>query len=600
AIAGIDPGWIEQLRRLVGEGLCEFIGSGYAQLIGPLVPPAVNAANLRLGHEVYERLLGIRPRIALVNEQAYSPGLVPHYRDADYKAVLMDWANPSSRHPEWPGEWLYLPQRAEGTGGSSIGLIWSDSVPFQKFQRYAHGESELEDHIAYLAGFASEERRAFPLYANDVEIFDFRPGRFKTESKLESAHEWNRIRALFDALGKDHRFRIVPPSAVLTLMDTSGAGNLLRLQSAQDPIPVKKQPKYNISRWAVTGRDDLAINTACWRIHDVLAALPHAPEEDWRELCYLWSSDFRTHITDRRWRDYCGRLKAMEQKITGAAKPEINKNAHPVKVRITEDGPLLTVDTSSMFLRLNSRRGLAIDGFGKQGGENLIGTLPHGYFHDIAWAADFYSGHLVAELAGRPKVTDLEKVVPEVCSTANEEIQKISATIETSLGPVLKCYTFHDDGAGFNLMYRLDWSELVNGTLRLGFITLNPGAFDRNTLFFRSHNGGLDLEACSLGEDDIDHGGSLSFLNSVKSGLGMTEGILEMGDARTVLRLQCVRGQASPLALIACKTVDDTYFCRAGLSLREMDDTCAAGNRYQPADENMPLELTLSVRVLEV
>src|SRR4051812_43701152 len=60
--AAMDPKWITELRRLIDEGICELIGSGYCQVIGPLVPAEVNAANLRLGHEVYERLLGCHPQ----------------------------------------------------------------------------------------------------------------------------------------------------------------------------------------------------------------------------------------------------------------------------------------------------------------------------------------------------------------------------------------------------------------------------------------------------------------------------------------------------------------------------------------------------------
>lgn len=78
-VSAIDPSWVGELRRLMTEGNCEFIGSGYAQIIGPLVPAEINGANLRLGHQVYERLLGFRPEIALVNEQAYSAGLAQHY-----------------------------------------------------------------------------------------------------------------------------------------------------------------------------------------------------------------------------------------------------------------------------------------------------------------------------------------------------------------------------------------------------------------------------------------------------------------------------------------------------------------------------------------
>jgi predicted glycosyl hydrolase (DUF1957 family) len=62
AIFQIDPEWISKLRQLVIDGPCEFVGSGYAQIIGPLVPAEVNAANLRIGNAVYERLLGFRPQ----------------------------------------------------------------------------------------------------------------------------------------------------------------------------------------------------------------------------------------------------------------------------------------------------------------------------------------------------------------------------------------------------------------------------------------------------------------------------------------------------------------------------------------------------------
>ena len=87
AVAALDPAWIDQLKRLCAAGSCEFVGSGYAQIIGPLVPAAVNAANLRIGHDTYERLLAFRPAVAFVNEQAYSAGMVPHYLDASYEAT---------------------------------------------------------------------------------------------------------------------------------------------------------------------------------------------------------------------------------------------------------------------------------------------------------------------------------------------------------------------------------------------------------------------------------------------------------------------------------------------------------------------------------
>ena len=109
-----DPKWIGRLHELIQAGRAELVGSGYAQIIGPLLPARAVAANLRIGNAVYERLLGVAPKIALVNEQAYSGGLAGHYLDAGYSALLMDWDNPSSAHTEWPHELRYAPQTALG------------------------------------------------------------------------------------------------------------------------------------------------------------------------------------------------------------------------------------------------------------------------------------------------------------------------------------------------------------------------------------------------------------------------------------------------------------------------------------------------------
>src|SRR5437762_10321502 len=84
-IAEIDPLWIKKMKQLIKNGTCEFIGSGYAQIIGPLVPAEVNQKNLAYGDAVYERLLGIKPEIAYVHEQTYAQGLTSLYLEAGYK-----------------------------------------------------------------------------------------------------------------------------------------------------------------------------------------------------------------------------------------------------------------------------------------------------------------------------------------------------------------------------------------------------------------------------------------------------------------------------------------------------------------------------------
>jgi hypothetical protein len=280
-IATRDPAWITKFRELIANGKAELIGSGYAQIIAPLVPARVTEENLAIGNDVYERLLGIRPHLALVNEQAYSGGLVGLYLDAGYRALLMDWDNPSAHHPEWPVEARYRAERALGSDGRTIALLWTNTVAFQKLQRFAHGDIDAETYLDYLRSQRGVNPRALCCYASDGEIFEFRPGRYKTEENI-SGHEWSRLAEAFASIAEEPGFALVKPSEILNTANLKRQP--LRLESAVCPIPVKKQRKYNLSRWAVTGRDDLGINAACQRIYEGLRD-SNADRSDWKELC---------------------------------------------------------------------------------------------------------------------------------------------------------------------------------------------------------------------------------------------------------------------------------------------------------------------------
>lgn len=581
----IDPLWIDELGRLITEGICEFIGSGYAQIIGPLVPSEVNTANLRLGHQVYERVLGFCPQIVLVNEQAYSAGLVQHYLDAGYQAVIMEWENPASFHPEWDYEGRYFPQIACGQHGEEIPLIWNSSIAFQKFQRYAHGELELDEYLEYLCRHLGGASRLFPLYGNDVEIFDFRPGRYRTEDDIHEEGEWDRIAKLLKYLKEDDRFNFIKPSQVLNWLNSPAAGSRLHLETAEQPVPTKKQYKYNLTRWALTGRDDVGINTACWRIYEALKRNPCASDEDWRELCYLWSSDFRTHITENRWEGYRKRLAGLEKQVCerkGDSKklpasigmPIAVINDLPDWVDVEHDRRFLFLETDQIKARLNCRRGLAIDAlwFKDISEYALLGTLHHGYYDDMSLGADFYTGHLILETAGLHKVTDLNPVEPILKQVISGELI-VSATIPTALGPVHKQVIFFKGEAKVALHYKLAWDEIPVGSFRLGFITLNPPAFDRKTLFYRTHNGGYQPETYPLAGKTVDHGEMISMLISASQCIGVTEGIIEIGDAEKVIRVEVDKATAALAGMVTYKEVGGTFFCRLGFSAGEVDET---------------------------
>ncbi len=627
-IDSLDPAWVPALRRLVEAGKIEFVGSGLAQIIGPLVPASVNRANLRLGHDAYEKLLGLRPTLALVNEQAYAGGLVPLYAEAGYRALVMDYDNCAHHHRDWPRALRYAPQRVRGADGTVLDLIWTNTIAFQKAQRLAHGDLAPVDYLAYVASQVGAEPRAFALYGNDAEIFDFRPGRLATEPKLSRESEWWRLTIGLGAVRDwpDVHFRL--PSALLARDWPHRAAAPLVLETAAHPIPVKKQHKYNITRWAVSGRDDLDINTRC---HRLARALERSDADDaaWRELALLWSSDFRTHITAKRWAGYQARLSAFEDKMLaahpsrrpskGPPQDEVDvclspSQPHPEEQpkaasrrmgntkHISEDNGLIKVETPAVRARFNVRRGLALASasFAEPDGAMgppLCGTLPHGHFDDVLLAFDWYSGSLIYDRPAAPKITDLSPATPDIVH--EDGAVTLDATLATPLGPVRKRITIAADAPRIDYELTLDWTAWGAAALRLGNFTLMPETFSAATLRLRTQNGGDVIETFALApylnrKGPIDHGAPVSLQVSAGCGLGLTGGWAEIGDERRRLRISVDHTAAALIGMLTLRAVNETYLCRLSLSGLEYDET------RRPAPENVrPRTFRFSIGLAE-
>jgi hypothetical protein len=563
----LDPDWVVYLSQYISDAKIEFIGSGYSQIIGPLIPAKVNKWNQDLGIECYQKLLGINPKIALVNEMAYSGGMVEHYQNADYEGIIMEWNNPRSAHPEWENEWRYHPQKVIGTNGETMPLIWADSIAFQKFQRYAHGEYELDEYAKYIKSHIGELDRFFTLYSNDVEIFDYRPGRYQTEAQFDDNSEWDRIIDLYKYLKQEDWCQFIFPSNVLNGLNNENGGKELVLESPKQPIPVKKQGKYNINRWALTGRDDLGINSKCYKIYNSFIENDNENPDDWKELCYLWSSDFRTHITDIRWNDYCERLDLLLEKceFTNC----IDNEKFSEKTEFIDDKKWLIGENDNYKVVLNKNKGLTIQTlvYKKFGKESLLGTLEHGYFDDISLGADYYSGHAVIERPGEHKVTDLGKVNPGVDQNGDgiSSIQKWSAY---SFNQIIK---FENEKLVFEKHIEADSSE--KAIIRPYNFTFNPVVWDRESLYIATHNGGSTLEKFNLKGQNISHGDIYSPFISSRHGFGNTEGIFIVGDKDKTIRFDCDMTVSALIPSIVYKEMAGTIFFRLQYSAGELDET---------------------------
>jgi hypothetical protein len=235
----------------------------------------------------------------------------------------------------------------------------------------------------------------------------------------------------------------------------------------------------------------------------------------------------------------------------------------------------LKLENDLVQVVLNCRRGLAIDSLvvKKISEKSLLGTLPHGYYQDIALGADYYSGHLMLETPGQPKITDLSAVEPHIGSADQGDSVIVEGEVATPLGMIRKRIRVSAEGH-LGIEYKLEWEEMPPGALRLAHVTLNPEAFHPEHLYFESHNGGLFPERFSLGAKRIEHGRSVSFLVSAGSAMGMTDGKFSLGDEERTVKVQTHPDQACVVAQVTFIPVAGSFFYRASFSASELDETC--------------------------
>jgi hypothetical protein len=116
------------------------------------------------------------------------------------------------------------------------------------------------------------------------------------------------------------------------------------------------------------------------------------------------------------------------------------------------------------------------------------------------------------------------------------------------------------------------------GSLRLGHVTLDPEAFDWDGLQYATHNGGDALERFRLNGTRVDHGSPATYLVSASHAIGVTDGVVELGDADRRVRVEIDKTSAAVVGLITYRHVGDTWFGRLALSAQESDETCRPGS----------------------
>ena len=575
-LAKLRPKQLDRLKELIDKPNCEFIGNGYSQIIQPLAPWEVNLKNQELGMECYEDMLGLKPKIAIINEMAFSASSSRSFTEVGYNGLVMEWNNPYKSYPEWNASLKYFPQTIDLGQGNEADLVWGDTILTQTFQRYVHGEIELNEYMVGLSKYGNQ-KGALCLYSSDAEVFDFRPRRYGNEGHREG--EWLRIRKLLESIQLETAGLTLPSNVVEDFR--SDVPNPLQLESYWQPITVKKQDKYNINRWALTGRDDFALNTKCYRLASLFK--DGSPDhDDWRKLCFLWSSDLRTHIEENRWLYAHGILAELEFKwLKKSAKSIENSN-------LTKENKFLNfnkerfveLETSNQILKLDLKKGLSLREWSVNG-NSVLGTVPHGTFEDISLAADYYSCHSVIEPQGEHKITDLVNIEPWI-DDEHDDFIYVGMQLKKPDYLFKKKYSINRKINEFSVEQTIEIPDRRKSLIRSSHFTILPGFWDQSSFCYKTALGGEKLEVFSFGNKAIDHTQNLNQLVSTRHGLGVTDGEIHIGDAKNSI---IFKHEPSEAALVPhlqyLPQKNGLYLLRLIYSAQELDETFKVSHKPQ-------------------
>ena len=168
---------------------------------------------------------------------------------------------------------------------------------------------------------------------------------------------------------------------------------------------------------------------------------------------------------------------------------------------------------------------------------------------------------------GKHKVTDLNNNAL-MSSTNNNEIFINQAVGEYSFENKL---IFYENKVCIKKQIRIANNEKL--IIKPFIFTLNPEAWDRASLYVKTHNGGKFLEKFNMKEYSIDHSNIFSPLISSTNCFGNTNGIFIIGDKDKNITFETQMQHSALLPSIFYKTDGESFIFRLLFSARALDET---------------------------
>lgn len=630
-----SPELIKRIKYLWNKNKIDFVGGGYHQIIFPLTPYKINKINLLQGNITYLKLLGKEPDILYIPEQCYSSDIIDLCVENNYTGIISEWNN-SSNINNFPEKYSYTPVYVK-SNKNKIKLYWNDSINFLKFQKYVHKSINIKEIKKY---FLNKNHLYIPFYGSDAEAFGWRPHKpeFVFDKEI---FDWERVE---DFLKVFHNKLIlisqIPFKNTITL----------KIEKYDNPYILKKNKNYNIIRWTVSKKFTTFINTEIFKIYKTIQDKNILLNNtDQKKLLFLFSSDIRTFFTDsKKYKvfnliSYFHNLLKKNKYIKSKFLSKININ-HIFDFNLTYEqnikNPILfdsnnsqipsiinkqyyfknskkvflsgsmllnkkvnsisiknkknnKKNISSNLMQINNKKGGAIDKiYINKDLPFLLGTFLTGYYENIDFSADFYSGHTIIIDQYGHQLTDLNPI-SKVNIINNNSIISSQFISKFNSGEIKKQYILFLNDNSIYLKYIFKSRNFFPISFRTSILTFNPEFFNIDSLGYIIPLGGKNPQLFYL-EDKFDQTFSNLAWNSSDNALISSEGWIGIGDkTRSVIINYSPQIQYSIPLIQYYPLEKNKYFLRLLFSLKENDKSGFIENY------NGNLDFKISIVLLE-
>ena len=386
--------------------------------------------------------------------------------------------------------------------------------------------------------------------------------------------EWNRIYEILNLCKDKLKLNFI----LINKIKNYTKHKPLEITDSTSPIIVKKQPKYNVSRWAITGRSDQIINTYCFKfLKDKKNLIKKFGNKNFYEcLLNLWASDFRTHITEKRWKNYLKNLNKINRNI-------IHKENHYIKknewnninknkiIKFNNEKNLLKINTNKIKIILNVRRGLAVQAlsFKSHNFKKIIGTLNREKIKSIYEGPDYYTGNTTHEnFSNYKKSTDLNNIIPKYLETNN--YIKIFCRQTLPFGNLEKIISIAKNKEELTYQTNYKVNKKNKGSIKINNITfLN---INDKKIYYHCTNGGKKIRKYLL-KEYFDHTFQPSKFISMNNGLGCTDSKIKFNIEGKNILFSWDNSENYVMPSLLFKKVNNQKILRLFFSNLELDET---------------------------